>query len=211
MTIRRKVLAVGAFVPALAFGQAMTEYAVSAAGSTAGAAAAKKLQPSVTNIFSKLDSATKKAAEQGGTKKSLIQVGTTKEIVKKEAAVETPKPLALATVSKPAPVVVKQSPRDSAAYDPGVPEPPASVQNNYRHTAMLPPPRPLVRATPETLAQIAVGNKRSDVVTRLGTPASKISMVEDGKLTEIYRYAAGGRTLGTVRLANGEVTQVEVR
>jgi hypothetical protein len=199
MTIRRKVLAVGAFVPALAFGQAMTEYAVSAAGSTAGAGAAKKLQPSVTNIFSKLDSATKKAAEQGGAKKSLIQVGTTKEIVKKEAAVETPKPLALATVSKPAPVVVKQAPRDSAAYDPGVPEPPASVQNNYRHTAMLPPPRPLVRATPETLAQIAVGNK------------SKISMVEDGKLTEIYRYAAGGRTLGTVRLANGEVTQVEVR
>ncbi|MBX9600062.1 MAG: hypothetical protein K2X35_03620 [Bryobacteraceae bacterium] len=210
MTIRRNVLALGAFLPAIAIGQAMTEYAVSAAGSTAGAAAAKKLQPSVTNVFSKLDVATKKAADQGAARKSLIEVGITKEIVKKEAAVETPRPLAVATASRPAPAV-KQPPRDSASYDPGVPEPPASVQNNFRYVAVLPPPRPLIRATPETLAQIAVGNKRSDVVTRLGAPASKISMVEDGKLTEIYRYTAAGRTLGTVRLANGEVTQVEVR
>lgn len=200
----RALLVLALATPGFVFGQAMTEYATAAAGSTAGAAAGKKINPALTSVLGKLDTATKKAADQGATKKPLVQAGETKEVSKKPVeavpVARKPAPAARPVTAASRPAV----PHDSPAYNPGVPEPPNS--RAYSWAPVAPPavrPRP-VQATPETFAQVAAGSSRADVIKSLGNPASKISMVEDGKLIESYRY----RDLGTVRLANGSVTTV---
>ena len=131
-----------------------------------------------------------------------MQAGETKEVSKKPVAAA---PVATAPRKAPAARPVRPAvPHDSASYNPGVPEPPNA--RSYSWNPVAPPavrPRPVL-ATPETFSQVATGQPRAEVLKNLGNPSSKISMVEDGKLTEIYRY----RDLGTVRFANGSVTNV---
>jgi hypothetical protein len=198
----RALLVLGLTAPGFVFAQTMTEYATAAAGSTAGAAAAKKINPAVAGVLGKLDGAAKNAADQGSAKKTLVQAGETKELSKK--------PVTAVPVARPAPAprLVPASrpavPHDSPRYNPGVPEPPNA--RSYAWAPVAPPavrPRP-VQATPERFAQVAEGHSRAEVLKNLGNPSSRISMVEDGKFTEIYRY----RDLGTVHLADGAVTTV---
>jgi outer membrane protein assembly factor BamE (lipoprotein component of BamABCDE complex) len=70
------------------------------------------------------------------------------------------------------------------------------------------PPAPPPPATPETIAAIQAGTSRDQLVSSLGTPSARISMFEDGRLVEIYRYSNSGSTVGAVRLANGSVETV---
>ena len=51
---------------------------------------------------------------------------------------------------------------------------------------------------------------RADVL-RLGAPASKITMFENGHLSETYSYRQQGQKFGTVRLTDGAVAAVEVQ
>ena len=51
---------------------------------------------------------------------------------------------------------------------------------------------------------------REDVL-KLGPPASRISMFDEGHLLEIYRYMTGDTTLGVVRLADRAVSGVQMR
>lgn len=198
----RDLLVLGLAIPGFVFAQAMTEYATAAAGSTAGATAAKKINPAVSGVLGKLDSAAKNAADQGSAKKTLVQAGETKELSKKPVAAVPV--VRQAPAARPAPASRPAVPHDAPRYNPQVPEPPNA--RSYAWTPVAPPavrPRPVL-ATPERFAQISEGHSRAEVLKNLGNPSSRISMVEDGKFTEIYRY----RDLGAVYLADGAVTTV---
>ncbi len=78
-----------------------------------------------------------------------------------------------------------------------------------------PPPVVIPPVTLEDLQKIAPGMARRDVL-RIGQPASRITMFEDGGLLEIYSYRTrdpqfGDRPLGTVRLSDGTVSGVQLR
>jgi tetratricopeptide (TPR) repeat protein len=70
----------------------------------------------------------------------------------------------------------------------------------------LPPP-PEVNAG--DLRKVTAGMKREQLL-KLGPPAGRITMDEDGHLIEIYQYSANGAGLGTVRLTDGTVSSVQV-
>lgn len=75
---------------------------------------------------------------------------------------------------------------------------------------ILPPPPPPREVTTEDLKSLTLGTVREDVL-KMGLPASRITMIDDGHLLEIYNYAAKNATLGVVRLSDGAVSRVEIR
>ena len=85
--------------------------------------------------------------------------------------------------------------------------PPASVVSL---PAAVPPSPPPVVATPEKLAAIQQGASYETILAELGTPASKIEMIEDGKVLESLRIEAHGSKIGTILMVNGVVTSVEI-
>ena len=72
-----------------------------------------------------------------------------------------------------------------------------------------PPPPPPPVATAADLRAIVVGTHREDVL-KLGVPAARITMYDDGHLIEIFRYMARDINLGVVRLSDGTVASVQV-
>ena len=74
--------------------------------------------------------------------------------------------------------------------------------------ATMPPVPPLPEVMPSEFRAIQVGMKREQLLTKVGTPSSRITIPEDGQVVEVYRYRANGTTLGTVRLVDGKVTEV---
>jgi len=181
--------------------QSMLEHAAAAAGGSVGGVAGKKVSDGLTTIFQKMDKQTQKAAKTGDTKKQpspaaaasdssapLLEVGP--GVPKGDTSnVPPPPPVKRASVRKtapaPLPVVIE-------------PPPPAPVA----------PPPPAVTA--DDLKTLTNGMPRASVL-KLGEPAARISMVEDGHLLEIYRYQQKDTTLGVVRLTDGSVSNVAVR
>ncbi len=84
-----------------------------------------------------------------------------------------------------------------------------------------PPSLPLVQAVPAgppqknltgtEFAQIHVGSAEKEVLSVLGPPASKIVVPDDGHLRETFQYWVKGILMGTVRLDNGRVVQIETK
>ena len=70
---------------------------------------------------------------------------------------------------------------------------------------VLPPPP---TATPEKLAAIREGATYDQIVASVGRPASKIEMMEDGKVFESLRIESRGSKIGTILLIDGVVTSV---
>jgi len=123
-----------------------------------------------------------------------------------------------------APPAAKATRNSPGAVPSSVPDPPPSTVPNTvaskpaqppaLKTAaevqpILPPPPPR-QATAEDLKAITPGTDREDVL-KLGPPASRITMLDDGHLLEIYSYATPNARLGVVRLRDGQVSQVELR
>jgi hypothetical protein len=177
--------------------------AAAAAGGTAGAVAGKKVSDAITNIFNKVDKTTKSvaASKQGekGEKQNepLFEVGPGEPRAKSGEAgsggstrpdsVPPPPPVRRASTRRSAP------PPETVA----VPAPVAPPE----------PPAPVVTAA--ELRTVAVGANRDDVL-KLGTPAARITMFDDGHLVEIYRYVSGDANVGTVQLSDGAVASVQV-
>jgi hypothetical protein len=65
-------------------------------------------------------------------------------------------------------------------------------------------------ATLDDLKTIVTGTNREDVL-KLGAPASRIMMLNDGHLAETFLYTAQDVTLGVVRLSDGVVSTIELR
>ena len=174
-------------VPLAAGAQTIVSYGAAAAtGSTAGAAAGNKLNKALDNVLGKTSEAMGKAGQSPKSKSEskpseMIHMSVAPEAVARTAAPKT------ANVH-PLPKVQQE---DAAIIVPA-----ANIE---------PPP---VTATPEVLATVASGAKRDDL-TKLGEPAYRISIPEDGHLVEVYKYRSDGKDIGTVRLTDGVVTSVQ--
>ena len=143
------------------------------------------------------------------------------------------RPMEVGPVASPVPPVIVARPRQvfheeavkpssvkpmvaNKAFEEAAPELPAMAPAPTPAavlTAAAPVPAAMVTAvlkkphvaTASELKELSTGTDRDQVIARLGAPASRISMFEDGRLQESYRYS-----VGRVRLVDGHVTAVEV-
>ncbi len=95
--------------------------------------------------------------------------------------------------------------KDSAPLAQAAPATPALVT-----VQAVPPGPPQKKLTGAEFALVAVGSKEKEVLEVLGPPASRLVVPDDdGHLRETFQYWANGRLLGTVRLDNGNVIQID--
>jgi hypothetical protein len=178
----------------VSFAQTMTEFGAAAAGGSVAGASGKKVSDGLTAVFGKVAEHTAKAA---GKEEKLAPALTLGPGVPKAETGGVPLP-------PPQPgrrAIAMQPPSPSFALPQEVAQTPtlASV------TPVLPPPPEM---SPEELKAVAIGMSRADVL-KLGAPASKITMFDDGHISETYSYRQQGRKFGAVRLTDGAVASVE--
>lgn len=192
----------------LAWSQAITDAAGVIAGGSVGVGAGKKVGEGIATVLQKTGDTTAKAvktepparAEKPAEKPAEKAADKSKEgagtvqvgpggVVKDHSLVPPPPPIRRAAVVPPPPL----------------PLPPLPVIQQPIPT--LPPPP---EVTPDDLKTLAAGTARRDVL-KLGAPASRITMFDDGHLVEIFRYQTRETTFGVVRLSDGSVASVEVR
>jgi hypothetical protein len=182
-------------VAGTAAAQSMTESAALAGGVAAGGVAGKKVSDGIDAVFRKTGAAVKDAAKSPSGKTGPVETIRIGPGTPRLDSVPPPPPIRGA---RPAPPPRPELPR-VAAYLPEpvvVPAPPPK-----------PPPPPM---TPEDLGRVAQGMPREELL-KLGTPAARITMFDDGHLVEVFRYMAGDLSVGAVRLSDGAVTSVVVR
>jgi hypothetical protein len=197
-------------------GQTISEIGAAAAGGTAGGAAGKKVSEGITNVFEKVDKRTTAAAAAPAPSKppastkpvsplieanpGVVGTGSPAAVTPKVAA-KVPVARAAVTESVPAPPPLP-SETVKRVETPKPPPPPVAL------VAVAPPPPPPV--TLEDLRSVTVGESRDEVL-KLGAPAARITMFDDGHLLEIYRYMAGDATFGVLRVIDGAVSQIDLR
>jgi hypothetical protein len=193
--MRRILFMMPVLVAGLASAQTMTEVGASAAGSAIGSAAGKKVSDGITAIFGKVDKAAGKAASKTPAddpkNTPLLDVGPGVLKVSGGGAPES--------VPPPPPAAHRASVAKPAAQEalPEIAPPPP------------PPPPPPPQVTAEDLKKIASGMNREDLL-KLGAPASRIMMDDDGHLVETFSYASKETSFGRVKLTDGAVSKVEV-
>jgi hypothetical protein len=220
--------------------QTMTEVGAAAAGGATGGAAGKKVSAGITKIFGDIDKQTAEAAKTPHETETKPEVAKTtgaaasgpsaisgssnvpgppkapKVLLKRpeksadETASKIDKSIDRPTekgdynslVPPPPPVqhAAVRRPEPRPVEPPPAPEPPPPP-------AVVPPPPPV---TVEDLRAVTAGANRENVL-KIGQPASRITMFDDGHLSETFRYGAGNSMLGVVHLSDGLVTSVELR
>jgi hypothetical protein len=75
--------------------------------------------------------------------------------------------------------------------------------------AYLAPAEP-IQPNASDLRAVNQGTTRDDVIDRLGSPAARVTIPEEGRFVEVYYYHAKGEPVGAVRLSNGTVTEVQL-
>ena len=185
-------------VAGLAWSQAMTEAAGIIAGTSIGGVAGKKVSDGITNVFQKVDATAAKAVKTGKAPEAAIQKAkdgavlqvSPGGVVKDHSLVPPPPPPVRRAATVPPPPVVQQE----------------STIVMQQPIPVLPPPR---HVTVDDLKTLASGTGRAEVL-KLGAPASRITMYDDGHLVEIYRYQSRDATVGVVRLSDGSVSSVQL-
>jgi hypothetical protein len=184
-----------------ALGQSMVETAAAAAGGSVGGVAGKKVSDGLTRIFEKVDKQAAKAAKPGEGKPSpaVRRIADDTSAPLLEVSPGVPKSDS-SNVPPPPPV------RHAAVHALAKPEAVLAVEP----APIVPPPPPPPVVTADDLKRVSSGMQREDVL-KLGEPASKITMVDEGHLLEIYRYQANDATFGVVRLTDGAVSNVRIQ
>jgi hypothetical protein len=197
--------------------QTITEFGAAAAGGTAGGAAGKKVSDGITSIFGKVDQSTAAAAATAAPKSAAPAKPAAPLLEVSPGVVGTALP-----PSAPAPKAAPKTPVSRASVIDGVPPPPPLPGERSKRVeppkrlepvtlvAVAAPPPPPPPVTPDDLRSLTLGQSREDVI-KLGAPASRITMFEDGHLLEIFRYMSGDLTFGVVRVSDGAVAEVLVR
>jgi hypothetical protein len=188
---------------AIASAQALTEHAAAAAGATVGTAAGKPVSNALENIFGQVDQVT--ATATGGKVKPKT---TPKSEMDSDPRIQALRSQAPATSGD----------EGSIGSAPATPRARARARASQVPLKVVPitltpaePPAPEVKQpTLEDLASIKIGESAQEVQAALGTPASHVSIPDDGHLRESCQYWANGKMLGTVRLDNGQVVKVEL-
>ncbi len=75
----------------------------------------------------------------------------------------------------------------------------------------VPPGPPQKNLTGEEFGLIHVGSTEKEVLTALGPPSSSVVVPDDGHLRKSFKYWVKGTPMGTVRLDNGRVVQIETK
>ena len=76
----------------------------------------------------------------------------------------------------------------------------------------VPPGPPQKNLTGAEFSQIHTGSSEKEVLTVLGPPSSKVVVPDDdGHMRETLQYWVKGVPMGTVRLDNGRVIQIETK
>ncbi|HLX43779.1 MAG TPA: hypothetical protein VKR43_10110 [Bryobacteraceae bacterium] len=176
------------------WGQSMVESAAAAAGGSVGGVAGKKVSDGLNRIFNKVDQHTAKAAEDANKKKAVPEPNA--PVIQLTAG-----SMKVETVGVPPP----PPPAHRAAARPK----PAPVHVVPPMLAPIPPPPP-PDVTAEELKVVTKGMRRDDVL-KLGVPSERITMYEEGHLTEIYRYASNQSLVGSVHLTDGKVSEILIR
>jgi len=218
---------------------AQAEVGAAAAIGTVGSAAGKKVSDGVLEVSGKIGEQTKEAAQEPDPPSP--KPVTTKPSAPSTPPDSADAPAASKPAAKPKPkAAIKPAPKPDTVPEPAaptgvvrinhgvpysVPDPPApSSQHSAASktpqpasapeaeiTPVLPLPSPQPReATIEDLKAIIPGTGREDLL-KLGSPASRITMIDDGHLLEIYSYMTRDMTFGVVRLSDGRVSRVELR
>jgi hypothetical protein len=90
-----------------------------------------------------------------------------------------------------------------------VPPPPPTALPTVQ---AVPPGPPQKNLTGEEFTLIRVGSSEKEVLAVLGPPSSQIVVPDDdGHLRETFQYWVKGNPMGTVRLDNGRVVQIETK
>lgn len=193
--IALRYLAFILLISSAAFSQNLTEFGAVTAGSTVGGASGKAVSNGINAIFEKVDQQTARAAVTASKK-----------------GVPEPPPF---KVSRGVPadetggVPPPPAPRKGAAASPvaqyTLPQEITRIRSLTDVAPSLPPPPEM---SLEEFRKISTGATRNDVL-RLGVPASKITMFDEGHLVEIYSYRQNGQKFGSLRLTDGAVSSVE--
>ncbi|MBL8218531.1 MAG: hypothetical protein JNL62_04855 [Bryobacterales bacterium] len=190
-------LVVGAIVSA----QSLIESATAAAGGSAAGVAGKQVSDGLDKVFGKMGEVTKKAAGTGdsGLRKTAPGVPPVPEVRL------TGQP---ATAAAPAGNAPRTAPGRRQASNRG------SVGAVAAGVTPAAEPAPAVTAAPpapvptvEDLKSLN-GASRDEVTSKMGKPASRITMSDDQGLVEIVSFKGEGGRLGSVRMVNGRVTEV---
>lgn len=178
-----------------AFSQNLAEFGAVTAGSTVGGASGKTGSNGINAVFGKVDQQTAKAA-----------------VTPAKKDVPEPPPFKVSqgvssddTGGVPLPPAARKRTAASPVAHYVLPQEITRIRSLSDVAPTLPPPREM---SPEEFRKISTGASRGDVL-RLGTPASRITMFDDGHLVELYSYRQNGQKFGTLRLTDGAVSNVE--
>lgn len=213
------VLLCGIAICGSACGQTMVETAAAAAGGSVGGVAGKKVSDGLTSIFEKVDKSAAKAAKSGEAKGN-SPAGAAHRASTHAASSPARQGGESTDANTPLLEVGPGVPRVDGS---NVPPPPPLRRASVREAVpaqdlppppIAPPPPPLPPPAPQMTADdlkhVTSGMQRNEVL-KLGEPTSRISMVDEGHLLEIYRYQSSDTTLGVVRLTDGAVSNVLIR
>ena len=201
-------VAVGLLGAMMGVGQTLTDHAAAIAGASAGVAGGRVVSDALSRVLESAADTTGAAAAE--TKKTETKKADNRPARSTSAKTGNVSPLSSAAApvfaaSTPAPSVPARPWRapsaDRAVTSSGLPP--------FVHFDMPPPPPAVPAVTSAQLRAIALGTSRADVVGKVGIPAARITMDDDGRLVEILEYSANGNRVGSVHCSDGRVESVD--
>jgi len=187
--------------------QSLAEHAAAASGATIGTAAGRPLSNAITSIFGKTDASAKKAANTPIVNKSAAkpesELAVPIQLAPRNGGGELPSLGGGSAPTRHGGFSARSGAGEYASIA-------AAGASSAPISAYVPEP---VRKEPtvEEFAAIRVGASEQEMVTALGQPESKVTIPDDGHLVQICQYWSKGKQLGTLRLDNGQVVNVESR
>ena len=180
-----------------AFAQNLTEFGAAAAVGSAGGVGGKGVSEGLTAVFGKVGAQTAKAARTAEKAPADPALELAPGVVREETGgVPLPPPSAgKRTATPPALPALAALPEE------------VEQLSSLAIAPVLPPPPEM---SPAGLKTVAQGMSRAEVL-KLGAPASKLTMWENGHLSETYSYRQQGRKIGTVHLTDGAVAGVDIQ
>ena len=197
-----------------AWSQTITEFGAAAAGGAIGGAGGKKVSDGLTNILDKIDQQTTASAASPAPKPAPTTAPAAPLISVGPGMPGTSGPSSAPSIDGSRPRVAR-----AAVVVDSVPPPPPLPQAAVRPVQPIMAPQPVVMmaaapppppVTMEDLSTLSQGQSREEVL-KLGQPAARITMDDDGHLLEIYRYMSNDTTFGVVRLVDGAVSSIDLR
>jgi hypothetical protein len=200
-------MAAGLLGGVMALGQSLTDHAAAIAGASAGVAGGRVVSDALSRILESASDTTGAAAAETKKAENRPARGTSAKSGSVSAPSSPAAPIfaapssGFATSSSAPSAPARPWRRPSADRDVASSGVPVFVQFD------MPPPPPAV--TSAELRAIAAGTSRADVVGKVGVPAARITMDDDGHLVEILEYTANGNRVGSVRCSDGHVESVD--